>query len=310
MISKISVVVPVYNAKATLARCLTALQNQTFPDIQILIVDDESTDDSMKIANSFVKSDNRFHIIPQEHAGLITAWHTGLENVKTPYFMFCDADDYFEPNACEKMYNAITKNNADMAVCQVYLEGTSYDRPWLIDYFKPKILGPQTIIPGLIPLTNCVVWNKIYKTDLVRQHNLTFPKDKKIRRGYDVHFTLQYLLLCKKVFYLADKLCHYVLSDSSLSAGYFKKQGYFLDEIYGWEYVSDFILKKHLEYPEFYQFLNNRWSFLFDKTDDNYKRPTYLIMRKIIRQHKKYISKENPFLYNVLHNKKREIFDE
>ena len=58
MMSKVSVIVPVYNAKATLARCLTALQNQTFPDIQILIVDDESTDDSMKIANSFVKSDN------------------------------------------------------------------------------------------------------------------------------------------------------------------------------------------------------------------------------------------------------------
>ncbi len=308
--SQISIILALFNGAKTLSRCLDSLIGQTIQDMEIICINDGSTDNSLKILQEYAQKDNRLQIINQKNKGVEYARSVALQSLKTPYFCFCDADDYYEPDYCEKMLQAIVTNEADMAVCQTILHGDTNSRPWVINYFKPKILGLQNNIPKLLPLTNYVLWNKVYKTELIHQYGLTFPQDEKIKRGYDILFTLQYISLCKKVYYLPNQLYNYFLSDDSLSGTYFKKQTYFLDEIYGWEYASDFILKWHLECPELYQYMNQRWIYLFDHTDDLYKNPTYLIMNSIIKHHKKHISKENLFLYNILHNKKREIFDE
>ena len=113
-IPKISIIVPIYNVEKYLPRCITSLQNQTFSDIEIILVDDESPDNCPQLCDSYIQKDKRIKVIHKKNGGLGFARNSGLDIAKGEYIMFVDSDDTIECDSCERLYNAAKKYNADI----------------------------------------------------------------------------------------------------------------------------------------------------------------------------------------------------
>ena len=113
----ISVVMPVYNVEKYIADCLFSLINQTLEEIEFILVDDGSLDNSLEIINLFAKYDSRIKIIKQENAGPSKARNTGLKEAKGQYISFIDSDDWVDEDFLEKLYNSAKNNNADISIC-------------------------------------------------------------------------------------------------------------------------------------------------------------------------------------------------
>ena len=111
---KISVIVPVYNVEKYLTKCVDSIMNQTYKDLEIILVDDGSTDNSGKICDEYVKKDKRFKVIHKKNGGLSDARNVGIKNSTGEYLSFIDSDDYIDNDMIECLYNACIKNNADI----------------------------------------------------------------------------------------------------------------------------------------------------------------------------------------------------
>ena len=118
---EISIIIPNYNTEQYLPRCLNSLIGQTFKDIEIILIDDGSTDNSVKIMKEYAKQDNRIKVIEQPNSGPARARNQGLENATGKYLMFCDSDDWYEPNMCEIMYYTIENKKTDVVCCHTLL---------------------------------------------------------------------------------------------------------------------------------------------------------------------------------------------
>ena len=142
---KITVIIPVYNVEKYLKEAIEATINQTYKNLEIILVDDGSTDSSGKICDEYAKKDNRIKVIHQENRGMSGARNVGLECATGKYIMFSDSDDTFELNACEKLYNFIEKTNADYVVgnyTNMDEDGTKWEKPvFSLDKFHESKLS-------------------------------------------------------------------------------------------------------------------------------------------------------------------------
>lgn len=161
----ISIILPVYNAEKYLGKCLDSLKVQTFPDIEILCVDDGSQDGSCRICEEYVLADKRFKLLPQPNSGPAAARNLGLRNAAGRYLMFCDADDWYQPDICEKLLKAITASQTDIAICgcRVIDEGEQVRPQEDTAYYRLYYSGKQQITGELIQRTNVMLWNKILR---------------------------------------------------------------------------------------------------------------------------------------------------
>ena len=171
--AKVSVVVPIYNVEKYLERCLMSLVNQTFSDIEIILVDDGSADNSYEIAKKFANKDKRIKLYRQTNKGLSGARNTGLKYVTSDYLMFLDSDDYFANNIIELCYEKITLEDSDIAIF-------SFDKidenNQLIERVEAKRDNTIKICDDkkiLTDIENCV-WDKIYRTELFK--DILFPE--------------------------------------------------------------------------------------------------------------------------------------
>lgn len=177
---KISVIIPIYNVERFLRQSVDSVLNQTYKNLEIILVDDGTKDSSDKICDEYSKIDNRIKVIHKENGGLSTARNAGLDIATGKYVMFLDADDFFEPNSCEVLYNEIEKRQADFVVgnyIHVTHDGIKWENPLfdpnLYDNFKLSITDYQKSFFVM----NSVVWNKIFRRDFIEKHNLRFiPK--------------------------------------------------------------------------------------------------------------------------------------
>ena len=166
---KISVVVPVYNTEKYLKRCLNSLINQTFKDIEIICVDDGSTDNSMEILNEYAAKDSRIKIITQSNAGVSVARNNGIKIATGDYISFIDADDSVDLKFLDKLYNAATTNNSDIAVAPIIRKKKSTER-FRVNYSGEKIYTSLQDKLDICKIPDCsYVWNKLYKAELVKQ---------------------------------------------------------------------------------------------------------------------------------------------
>lgn len=162
----VSIVVPIYNVQDYLQDCLVSLASQTYSNIEVLLVDDGSKDNSTDIAKAFAASDNRFTYIRQENQGLSAARNTGLDRAKGEYIAVVDSDDWVEPDYIETMLDAATDKNADLVVCGIRKEDSSprdFGIAGINCYSKSaamKILGNIFTDEYLLMI---VAWNKLYK---------------------------------------------------------------------------------------------------------------------------------------------------
>ncbi len=165
---KISVVVPVYNTSKYLRKCLDSLVNQTFKDIEIICVNDGSTDSSLSILQEYKAKYNSIKIISQKNQGLSSARNTGIEAACGDYIGFVDSDDWVDLDFFAKLYEAILYNDCDIAVASIIREKNFYKK-YRVKYFTDKIyydLEERVKICGL-PKSS-YVWNKLYKKDVIK----------------------------------------------------------------------------------------------------------------------------------------------
>jgi len=205
---KLSIVAAVYNLEKYLPRCLDALVNQTLQEIEILCVNDGSTDSAPQIIEEYKKKyPDKIKVFHKENGGEFTTRNYGLERAQGEYVTFVDTDDYVEPNWAEKLYNAAKENDADLAVC-------GFDR---IDLKTNKVVATnmtnfgysvKEITPNddYLLFINPAPWNKVYKREKIQ--NLRFLPF----RGFnDTMFLASCYTKMNKIAFVQDVLYHYYL---------------------------------------------------------------------------------------------------
>ena len=241
----VSVVVPIYNVEQYLPQCLDALLNQTLKDIEIICVNDGSTDNSEKIAQEYAKKDERIRYIYQENQGLSSARNTGIEVSTAPYLMFCDSDDWYDETMCEKMYQAIIQNDVALACCgtNIIYETDLHLKKSDENYYRIKFEGIQLVSSDLILNTDVSSCNKIYKRSIIKNYHLTFPSGK---RYEDYCFFFRYLAVSNSVYFIQDKLYNYVRRSGSIMNTTFGGTKHAIDHLAIMSIVYDFLIKNHL----------------------------------------------------------------
>ncbi len=212
MNEKISIIVPVYNTQNYLAKCFDSIARQTYSNIEVIIVDDGSTDSSPEMCDEWGVKDDRFMIIHQTNQGQAAARNRGIDTASGKYIAFVDSDDYVSDNLIEDLYLAISQNNADISLCGYY------------EYHKNK-----TIVGG--PMKNCVLNKEAALEELIKDKEIkSFPWgrlfDKKLFDGirFPVGRNYEDLAINYRLFYKASIICaideqlyHYQIREGSMS---------------------------------------------------------------------------------------------
>lgn len=177
---KISVIMPVYNVEKFIRQSLESVLNQTYKNLEIILVDDGSKDSSGKICDEYSKIDDRIKVIHKENGGLSTARNAGLDVATGKYVMFIDSDDFYEHNSCEVLYNEIEKRGADF-VSGNYIHVTYDGKKWQKPLFNPEVYDNFKLsindYKKSFFVMNSVVWNKIFNREFIEKWNLRFiPK--------------------------------------------------------------------------------------------------------------------------------------
>lgn len=246
---------PVYNTEIFLRRTLDSLCEQTFQDIEILCIDDGSTDDSGKILEEYATQNQKVKVFHQQNLGPAAARNLGLEKASGKYLMFCDSDDWYEPTMCEEMVKALEVNDVDLVACDTSIreQDKNHSRAQSdVDYNRLKIFGRQELTNELKAQINIVLWNKILKKDIVDRYEIKFPN------GFehdDMAFMFLYLEVARTIFGLEKKLYNYVLRQNSIMAKLLTKKNF--NKKYDIIYSLSFILTKLQKH----QLLNNKTYF-------------------------------------------------
>ena len=220
---KVSVIVPVYNTEKYLEKCLDSLVNQTLTDIEIICVNDGSTDGSLAILNKFAADDFRIKVINQNNKGQSAARNAGLSAAKGEYIGFLDSDDFADNSMFEKLYYSAKKNDSDLIMCAVNLYNdktsqVSSDDP----YFGLKIFEQQTnsdmFFDNVFSYEQCkdflfricvVPWTKLIKSNFLKENNIKFVEGLSFE---DNIFCLELLLKAKRISLFKAALPFYRIS--------------------------------------------------------------------------------------------------
>ena len=227
MNDKITVIVPVYNVENYLRKCLDSIIAQTYKNIEIIVVNDGSTDTSGEICKEFVEIDHRIIYIEQENAGLSAARNTGLENMSGDYVTFVDSDDWIEQDYVETLYKKITEYQADIAVGNYYSfnesEGMFYFHISGDSYYE-EVYDNVSIFENLYESQEMKsfalisAWGKLYKAGLFEQ--LRFDMGK---LGEDGYLNQKIYLLAEKIVYIHKGIYSYRIRNNSLSRTWAEK---------------------------------------------------------------------------------------
>lgn len=211
---KISIIIPIYNSEKYLNRCLDALINQTFNNIEIICVNDGSTDNSLAILQEYEQADKRIKVYTQPNSGPAKARNTALSHTKAQFIMFCDADDEYTPTMCEEMFKAITDTKADWVMCNSVcysFSGKPIQSSWIFNYRTGSSLQIKTDTR----FENVWLWNKIFRKSLIDQFNIHFPDG---HLSDDNIFVWSYAAIAQNIYYLDKKLyLHYTIPNSIMS---------------------------------------------------------------------------------------------
>lgn len=204
---KISIIVPIYNTGIYLKKCIDSLLYQTLQDIEIILIDDGSTDESKDICDEYAKRDNRISVIHKKNEGVSIARNVGIKKAKGKYIGFIDSDDWIESNMYENMYNHAKDYNADIVFCDAT---TVYDNKQSeIDTFtlleKSRLITKDNIDSSLLAQIAGSACRGLYKRELLQKNDICFPVNLKFSE--DRIFNLYAIGYSKKIFY--DKTVYY-----------------------------------------------------------------------------------------------------
>lgn len=228
---KVTIALTVYNKAPYLDRTFNALINQTYKNIEILVINNASTDDSPEIIRKYAELDNRIRVITiDKNIGPSNGFATGYRNASGYYVGSIDADDIIELNYVEALYRAIDDEQADMSMCvndRVWDDGYSDHKPWpkdtknvvegdAVKYLPLQLLDElNTSYFGFNFPELGVEWGKLYRTDLLREHNIEYDKDLWI--WCDHVFNIEVLKHVKKVVFIKNTVYHFYQDNESVT---------------------------------------------------------------------------------------------
>ena len=215
---KISIIIPFYNVENYIAKCINSVKEQTFTDFECLLIDDESVDNSKKIAEKLIENDTRFRIISQQNKGLGGARNTGLDNAKGEWIVFLDSDDWWHSDFLDKMYYYTIQNKVAIINCR-YENINKTGKTIGINPSLPA--GIYTNKEQLLSfyLTYPTAWNKFYKKEL--WDDLRFPEKVFYE---DLPTIFQLVFKTKNILFIDDILVCYNLREGSITKHFSNKQ--------------------------------------------------------------------------------------
>ena len=219
MAPKVSILIPVYNVSKFLPRCLDSCINQTLKDIEVVCVNDGSTDESLSVLEKYAKQDKRIVIVNKENGGLPSARNAGMNNAKGEYVFFLDGDDYIDTKACEILYKKAKEENSSVVIFGAQIVPESKNTPWFENTLVPQekkysILKIKQFLsePFMFPF----LWRDFVLRSRIEDNS--FRLDEEIIIGEDTAFQFKILPLATNVVSIRDKLYFYDLSrDNSLT---------------------------------------------------------------------------------------------
>ena len=216
---KVTVVVAAYNLESYIARCLSSVSNQTLKDIEIIVVNDGSTDETGQIVECFSDTDPRIRVINQENGGLSAARNTGLRHAQGEFVAFLDGDDFVDPTMYESLYSAIQADSAEMAVCgycKLWEEAGGQTLKTQKHFFDKRLIHGDLINQFLARHDEAyvVVWNKLFKRALIADNGLYFEN-----RAFfeDAGFIPTYLKHITTIAVVQETLHYYVQRSGSIT---------------------------------------------------------------------------------------------
>ena len=278
----LSVIIPVYNVENYLRECLESVINQTLKDIEIICIDDGSTDNSLNILKEYSKKDKRIKIITKENGGQATARNLGIRQCQGDYIAFIDSDDFIEPTMLEKLYSKAKDNNLDIAMCKIatYNNQTEEikDNVWYYmlgvfrdfekEIFSHKDTKEFTCNIAVTP------YNKIYKTSLLKENNILFPEGLIFE---DEKFFYDTYLRAKRVS-IVDEFLYYYRINRKGSTVNINKENDYTDIIEISKQIRQ-TFKDTNNYEDYKYLINNRLIHLqlsrFTETSPKYKEKFY-----------------------------------
>lgn len=299
--TKLSIIVPVYNTSKYLEKCLDSLTNQSLKDIEIIVINDGSTDNSKDIINKYL---GKIVFIDKKNEGIGKTRNIGIKKAKGKYVMFIDSDDYITPFCAEKMYERAVQDNLDIVISNYYVDNNGViTEVHFPSFFNASILENGSIL-NKVNLGPC---NKIYKRDLLIKNNIYFEEKLKYE---DLPFVVKALLNANMIGKIDECLSYYVIHNNSETTTRDKK-------IFDIIKVVDIAQKELIKYPKIHKemvnlivmvltdytiqqryikdkkernkFINKAFNYL-NNTDSKWRKCSYLkrfsLLRRIIKSNK------------------------
>ena len=275
--TKLSIIVPVYNTSKYLEKCLDSLTNQSLKDIEIIVINDGSTDNSKDIINKYL---GKIVFIDKKNEGIGKTRNLGIKKAKGKYVMFIDSDDYITPFCAERMYERAVQDNLDIVISNYYTDNNGLITEVNFPPFSSASILEDASILNKVNLGPC---NKIYKRDLLIKNSIYFEEELKYE---DLPFVVKALLNAKRIGKINECLSYYVIHNNSETTTRDKK-------IFDIIKVVDIAKNELIKYPKIHKEMVNLIVMVL--TD-------YTIQQRYIKNKKernKFINKAFNYLKNI-----------
>lgn len=253
----ISIIVPIYNVAPYLERCINSIIKQTYKNLEIILVDDGSTDESSEICDQFQQQDNRIKVIHKANGGLVSARKVGIMEAVGKYAAYVDSDDWIERDMYQQLVKQMLENDADIVTSGLYRD-YSNEMMEEFDHIQEGVYGLEQIQAEILPIfmytgnfyeagINIHIYNKLFERELLLKHQLEVADN--IRVGEDAALVYPYILDAKKIVIVHKCFYHYCIrKDSIMGNGY-------RDELKGYQEIYKIIKakmweKKYIKYRE------------------------------------------------------------
>lgn len=242
----ISVIVPIYKVEKYLKKCVESILEQTYNNLDIILVDDGSPDNCGDIIEEFRKKDERIRTIHQKNGGLSDARNSGIKIAKGKYIVYIDSDDWIEKNMIEVLYKDIIKTNSDISVCE-FVEEDDFQNILSTKKYNNEIIefNSKEALKSLIKqdiLTNHA-WNKLYKASLFE--GIEYPKGQLME---DVSTTYKLFEKANKIVYQNTSLYHYIQRETSILGNITEKR--INDQEFAFFDRNKYLMEKYSEFKE------------------------------------------------------------
>lgn len=228
---KVSIIVPIYNVEKYLDHCLNTLVNQTLKEIELILVNDGTKDNSMEIVKRYEKEYDNIVVINKENGGLSSARNAGLEVARGEYVSFIDSDDFVKTTMMDRLYKKAKETDSDMVISGFYRYIDHNECIENLPCIEDSIVEGHDIISkvvlpmcGELPESkkdismNVCVWKNIYRRSLFDEHHIRFKSEREVL-SEDIIFHLDFILYMKRIAIIHEAFYYYVYNTSSLSNG-------------------------------------------------------------------------------------------